>query len=178
MPDPKFKHYFKTVFINVLIAAIVLFLLVNYVVSPVKIKGRSMFPVLKDKERIIISKLGLNRENIKRFDIIVFTNPREKGKRFIKRVIGLPGETIKIKDGDIYINSIQIRQAFISEEMKNNFQAVNIGTMKIPEDFYFLIGDNREISRDSRTYGVIHQKNILGKAIFRYWPFSRFGKIQ
>jgi signal peptidase I len=160
------------------VAAIVLILLVNYVVSPVKIKGRSMYPVLKDKERILISKLNLNKEHIKRFDIIVFTNPREKGKRFIKRIIGLPGETITIKNGEVYINSRKIEQVFISQEMSDNFQAVNMKPREIPEDFYFLIGDNRQISRDSRTYGVVHRDNILGKAIFRYWPFSRFGKIQ
>jgi len=178
MPDHKFRHYFKTILINVLVAALVLFLLINYVVSPVKIKGRSMFPVLKDQERIIISKIGLNKNHLKRFDIIVFTNHQEKGKRFIKRVIGLPGETIKIINGEIYINDLKIEQTFISEEMNDDFQSVNMKPLNIPEDFYFMIGDNRQISIDSRTYGVIHRENILGKAIFRYWPFSRLGKIQ
>lgn len=178
MIDLKFKHYFKTIFFNILVAAIILFLLINYVISPVKIKGQSMFPVLKDEERILISKIGITEDRIKRFDIIVFTNYPEKGKRFIKRVIGLPGETIKIDSGEIYINNQKIRQTFISSEMIGNFQAVNMNPLKIPENFFFLIGDNRQISRDSRTYGVIHQKNILGKAIFRYWPLSRLGKIQ
>lgn len=178
MLDSKFKRYFKTICIHIMVAAIVVFLLVNYVASPVKIVGRSMFPVLNDQERIIISKIGLNDNHIKRFDIIVFSNPHEKGKRFIKRVMGLPGETIAIRDGEIYIDSLKIRQTFISEKMSDNFRSVNMKPLKIPQDSYFLIGDNRQISRDSRTFGVIPHANILGKAIFRYWPLSRFGTIR
>jgi signal peptidase I len=178
MKDHRFKKYFKYVALNVLIAATVSILLINYVASAYKIKGHSMRSVLKDQERVIISKLGIRNGNIKRFDIVVLNKPNEPGKSVVKRVIGLPGEIIEIKEGDVYINYKKLEQPFLSEKESHSFQGDNMKPLLIREDHYFVLGDNRAVSHDSRSFGTVPEKYIYGKTIFRYWPLTRFGTIK
>ena len=178
MSDHKFKRYFKYVALNILIAAVVSILLINYVAAAYKIKGHSMHSVLKDQERIIISKLGVKNGNIKRFDIVVLKKPNEPGKSIVKRVIGLPGEIIEIKKGDIYINYKKLEQLFLNGKKGLNDQGDNMKPLSIREGHYFVLGDNRAVSQDSRIFGPVPGKCIDGKIIFRYWPLSRFGKIE
>lgn len=178
MKDHKFKRYFKYVALNILIAAVVSILLINYVAAAYKIKGHSMHSVLKDQERVIISKLGVKNGNIKRFDIVVLNKPNEPGKSIVKRVIGLPGEIIEIKKGDIYINYKKLEQPFLNGKRGLNYQGDNMKPLLIQEGHYFVLGDNRAVSQDSRIFGPVPGKYIDGKTIFRYWPLSRFGKIE
>ncbi len=178
MKDHGFKKYFKYVALNVLIAAIVSIFLINYVASAYKIKGHSMSSVLKDQERVIISKLGIRNGNIKRFDIVVLNKPNEPGKSVVKRVIGLPGEIIEIREGDVYINYKKLEQPFLSERENHSYQGDNMNPLLIRENHYFVLGDNRAVSHDSRSFGTVPEKYIYGKTIFRYWPLTRFGKIE
>jgi signal peptidase I len=174
----KNTYFLKYVSINIIIAAIISILLVKYIVSPFKIDGHSMNSVLKDKDRIIISKIAVKTHKIQRFDIVILYKPDDPKKSIIKRVIGLPGETIEINEGDIYINKKKLFQPFIDEKKDVIYQSIYLRPQKIREDQYFVIGDNRKYSRDSRNFGQVPRNYIYGKAVLRYWPFSEFGKIE
>ncbi|MCK4760962.1 MAG: signal peptidase I [Candidatus Aminicenantes bacterium] len=176
MKKAKLIRYLKYIIVNILIAALISILMIRYVVSAYKIEGSSMNSVLKDRERILIYKLAVKNGNIERFDIVVLRKPGNPGSSIIKRVVGLPGEVIEIKKGDVYIDSKKLPQPFLKKE--NNFTGIHMNPLLIRRGHYFLIGDNRKFSRDSRYFGEVPGSDILGKATFRYWPLSRLGKIE
>lgn len=155
----------------------ILFLLVNFIATTVKIEGSSMQPILQDQERVIILKLALTKNHIDRFDIIIFSIPEPIHKQLIKRVIGLPNEQIEIRAGEIYINNRVLKQTVSPASTITRAGSISMKPIRIPENHYFVIGDNPSMSQDSREFGLIPKTNIIGKAILRYWPFSRFGKI-
>jgi signal peptidase I len=177
MKERKLKHYLKYIFINILIAAGVSIFLITYVASAYKIEGNSMEMALSDQERVIITKLGV-KNNIKRYDIVVLYKPDEPKKSIIKRVIGLPAEIIEIRAGDVYINGRRLPEPYLPKEKDIMFRSINMKPLLIQEDHYFVIGDNRTVSQDSRVFGPVSQKYINGKTLLRYWPFSRFGKVE
>jgi signal peptidase I len=178
MKDRKIKHYFKSIVINIIIAAVISILIINYVASAYRIRGHSMNNVLRDRERIIISKLSARFGHIDRFDIVVLNKPDEPSKSLIKRVIGLPHEIVEIKEGDVYIDNKKLIQPFLKESKGLVYRNENLKPMRIPEDYYFVMGDNRVVSRDSRSFGPVPKKFIYGITIFRYWPLSRLGKVE
>jgi signal peptidase I len=171
------RHFLKYVVIDVLLAALISFFLINYVVSAYKIEGESMRPLLNDQERILISKLAINRKNLHRFDIVVLFKPDEPDKSLVKRIIGLPEEIIEIRSGDVYINDKPLKQPLASDEAAALKSPDDMKPLLIPQGMFFVMGDNRRISLDSRSFGLVPQKYIFGKAFFRYWPFAAIGKI-
>lgn len=177
MKNPKFKQYLKYIILNILIAAVISILLITYVASAYKIEGNSMLTTLKDQDRIIISKLGV-RSNLKRFDIVVLYRPDNPEKSIIKRIIGLPEEIIEIRKGDVYINNQVLNEPFLDKNKNIMYRSVEMRPLLIQKDHYFVMGDNRPFSQDSRFFGQIPVKLIFGKPILRYWPFSRFGSIE
>ncbi|HEY0379640.1 MAG TPA: signal peptidase I [Pyrinomonadaceae bacterium] len=150
-------------------------LLVVFVVQPVKVEGTSMLPRLHDGERIFVNKLiyyGL--PELQRGDIVVFWYPEDPSKSYIKRVIGLPGETIEIREGRIYITS-QGREQLLEEpylDPQRNVSRANHAPVEVKQHYYFVMGDNRDASSDSRIWGLVPEKYIYGKALFRYWPLG------
>lgn len=145
---------------------------------PFTVSGASMYPTLHNGDRMILSKIG----DINRFDVVVLKAPDENVE-YIKRVIGMPGDTLEMKQGVLYINGKKIEQPFINTEALQK-QTVFIddftlqsltGETKIPEGKYFVMGDNRGVSRDSRMIGLIDRKAIEGKAVFTIWPMNQFG---
>lgn len=145
---------------------------------PFTVSGASMYPTLHNGDRMILSKIG----DINRFDVVVLKAPDENVE-YIKRVIGMPGDTLEMKQGILYINGKKIEQPFINTEALQK-QTVFIddftlqsltGETKIPEGKYFVMGDNRGVSRDSRMIGLIDRKAIEGKAVFTIWPMNQFG---
>ena len=145
---------------------------------PFTVSGASMYPTLHNGDRMILSKIG----DINRFDVVVLKAPDENVE-YIKRVIGMPGDTLELKQGVLYINGKKIEQPFINTEALQK-QTVFIddftlqsltGEIKIPEGKYFVMGDNRGVSRDSRMIGLIDRKAIEGKAVFTIWPMNQFG---
>lgn len=172
------KHFFKYVVIDILLAALISFFLINYVVSAYKIEGDSMIPLLRDQERILISKLAINQKNLRRFEIVVLFKPDEPDKSLVKRIVGLPEEIIEIRAGDVYINDKLLKQTFPGDNPQAMKSPSDMKALLIPQGMFFVMGDNRRISLDSRQFGLVPQKYIFGKAFFRYWPFTAIGKIK
>ena len=178
MTSDRLKHFFKYVVIDILLAALISFFLINYVVSAYKVEGDSMTPLLRDQERILISKLAINRENLHRFDIVVLFKPDEPDKSLVKRIIGLPEEIIEIRGGDVYINDKPLKQPLNDNNPEAMKSPEDMKALLIPHGMFFVMGDNRRISLDSRLFGLVPQKYIFGKAFFRYWPFAAIGRIE
>ncbi|HWT02371.1 MAG TPA: signal peptidase I [Pyrinomonadaceae bacterium] len=155
-------------------------LLVVFVVQPVKVEGTSMLPRLHDGERIFVNKLiyyGL--PELQRGDIVVFWYPEDPSKSYIKRIIGLPGEAVEIRDGRVYITS-QGREQLLEEpylDPQRNVSRANHTPVEVKQHYYFVMGDNRDASSDSRIWGLVPEKYIYGKALFRYWPLGSISFI-
>ena len=163
---------------SIIVAATIMFLLYVFVGRPFTVSGQSMYPTLHNGDHMIMSKLG----GINRFDVVILKAPDED-KEYIKRVIGMPGDTIEVKDGKLYINGQVVDQPFINKEILVN-KTVYIddftlqeltGESKVPEGKYFVMGDNRGVSKDSRMIGFIERSAIEGKAVFTIWPLNRIG---
>lgn len=160
----------ESVAIAVILAVIIRF----FLFQPFYIPSGSMEPTLKPGDRIIVNKLIYRYSQPKRGDIMVFKYPRDPQRDFIKRVVGLPGETIDIKDSIVYINNSVIPQPFLEPGLKFG----SFGPVDIPDNSYFMMGDNRNNSEDSRVWGTLPSENIVGKAMFIYWPLSRIGIVK
>lgn len=153
-----------------IVIILVVILIRTFIITPVSVDGDSMFPSLRDNEILLLKKYD---KKIERFDIIVFNYGDSK---LIKRVIGLPGETVEYKDNELYINGEKMKDVVYFTET-NDFSLEFLGVEKIPEDMYFVLGDNRTNSSDSRTIGLISIKDIEGTTSFRLFPFKKFGMI-
>ncbi len=162
---------------DIIFAAVTAVLIVVFVVQPVKVEGTSMLPRLHNDERIFVNKFKYNFDPIERGDIVVFWYPEDPSKSFIKRVIGLPGERIRMdQHGRLYIDDSPKEEQFLSPEY-TQFPTAIPETLVKPH-YYFVMGDNRDASNDSRRWGLVPEKYIYGKAMFRYWPLNRIGVLQ
>lgn len=172
-PRDKVRNFFKELVPYVIIIFVVA-LIRSFIVTPVRVNGESMYPTLKDGEILVLNKMD---RNFKRFDIIVATADKTK---IIKRIIGLPGENVEYKDCKLYING-SVVDDYVKECITEDFTLKDLyGYVMIPEGYYFVMGDNRKASSDSRDYriGLIKSDKIQGKAVFRLTPFKRFGKLK
>lgn len=145
-----------------------------FLYQPVKVEGTSMYPLLSDQERIFINKFVYRFEPIERGDVIVFWYPLDRSKSFIKRVVGLPGETIEIRLGHVYINGDELPDQYVPAGYLDGSNSV---PRHIPADSYFVMGDHRDSSNDSRVFGAVPRQYIYGKAVFAYWPVDHFGSL-
>jgi len=145
-----------------------------FLYQPVKVEGTSMFPLLSDQERIFINKFVYRFEPIERGDVVVFWYPLDRSKSFIKRVVGLPGETIEIRMGHVYINGQELADQYVPA---GYLDGTNSASRRIPSDSYFVMGDHRDSSNDSRVFGPVARPYIYGKAVFAYWPVDHFGSL-
>jgi signal peptidase I len=134
-----------------------------------------MEPALQNQERIIVSKITYKFKSIERGDVIIFRYPLKPNKYFIKRVIGLPGERISIKDGNVFINNKRLKEPYLKLSFKSK---ENSPSILIPQGNYYVLGDHRTWSNDSRNGWLVPKEYIIGKAVFRYWPFKRIGSIK
>ncbi|NNE97434.1 MAG: signal peptidase I [Pyrinomonadaceae bacterium] len=156
-------------------------LLIVFVVQPVVVDGSSMVPELHNGERLIVSKLvyydikGFSLGHIERGDIVVFWFPDDPDKSYVKRIIGLPGEMVEIEDGVVYIDGRRLEEPYLNEEFNKSLPD---GRSKVKPHYYFVMGDNRDNSSDSRYWGLVPEKYIYGKAFFRYWKPSNLGFIK
>jgi signal peptidase I len=145
-----------------------------FLYQPVKVEGTSMNPLLSDQERIFINKFVYHFEPIERGDVIVFWYPLDRSKSFIKRVVGLPGESIEIRDGHVYINGQELADQYVPA---GYLDGSTYAPHHVPADDYFVMGDHRDSSNDSRVFGPVPRQFIYGKAVFAYWPADHFGSL-
>ncbi|NLK00922.1 MAG: signal peptidase I [Clostridia bacterium] len=166
----------KEIVTTVLLAFVLALLIRTYVVEARLIPSGSMLPTIQQQDRVLVNKLIYSLNEPQRHDIIVFEAPVSTGKSrddFIKRVIGLPGETVEIKGGQVYIDGNPLAEDYIMEAPNYNF-----GPVKVPEDSIFVLGDNRNASYDSHLWDSwLHLDKIKGEAFVRYWPPGRIGRI-
>lgn len=159
---------------DIFFAALTAIVIVVFVVQPVKVEGTSMQPKLVDQERIFVNKFVYHFSRIERGDIIVFWYPRDPTKSFIKRVVGVPGERVEVRSGVVYINGRRLREPYLLPEYLDHS---SYPPDLVPPGHYFVLGDHRNSSNDSRNWGFVPEENIFGKAVFRYWPVSKLGLI-
>ncbi len=145
-----------------------------FLYQPVKVEGTSMNPLLSDQERIFINKFVYRFEPIERGDVVVFWYPLDRSKSFIKRVVGLPGETLEIRSGHVYVDGRALRDQFVPSGYLDDS---NFGPLRIVAGEYFVMGDHRDSSNDSRVFGPVPRSFIYGKAVFAYWPVNHFGSL-
>jgi len=160
--------------LDLLIAVCVSFFIILFVYQPVKVEGGSMEPGLEDQERIFINKLVYRWESISRGDIVVFHYPRDTRKSFIKRVIALPGDRVSISYGHVYVNGQQVDEPYVPEEY---LDTRSYPEKLVPANAYFVLGDHRSMSNDSRDFGPVLRSYIYGKAVFGYWPVEKMGVL-
>ncbi|MEZ5306245.1 MAG: signal peptidase I [Pyrinomonadaceae bacterium] len=164
---------------DVLIAVMAFALLMVFVAQPVWVDGVSMVPYLENGERLIVNKLiyydikSVSWGHIERGDVVVFWYPRQPDKSFVKRVIGLPGETVSVRNGKVLIDGEELYEPYLEES--ENQSMVNRQPVLVDDYHYFVMGDNRDQSLDSRAWGLVPSKYIFGKAFFRFWRPSGFG---
>jgi signal peptidase I len=158
---------------SVLLAVI----LIVFIYQPVKVEGTSMMPALTDQERIFINKFTyrFGTGNIERGDLVVFFPPLDHTKSYIKRVIGLPGDTVQIDNGTVYVNGERQAEPYVPDAYRDH-QPLQLET--VPPDNYFVLGDHRSSSNDSRAWGMVPRSNIYGKAVFVYWPLDKMGRLK
>ncbi len=149
--------------------------IIIFLYQPVKVEGTSMMPSLEDQERIFVNKFVYRIEPIQRGDIIVFRYPRDPSKSFIKRVIGLAGDRIQIDAGRVYVNGTAIDEVYVPRSYEDERSYPEI---IVPSDSYFVLGDHRSLSNDSRDFGPVGQTYIYGKAVFGYWPMDKMGRVR
>lgn len=153
-----------------IIVVLVAILIRTFIVTPVQVDGKSMYPTLDDNEILLLKKYDHSYE---RFDIVVFEYNNSK---LVKRIIGLPGEYVEYKDNELYINNEKVD--FELDAYTYDFELSELGYKQIPEDYYLVLGDNRTNSIDSRRIGLISKEKILGTTTFSIFPFNKFGKIE
>lgn len=149
--------------------------IILFLYQPVKVEGTSMAPGLEDQERIFINKFVYNWEPIQRGDIVVFRYPRDPSKSYIKRVIGVAGDRVRIENGRVYVNGQALGEAYVPA---GYLDASSYPETLVPAGSYFVLGDHRNMSNDSREFGSVEQKYIYGKAVFVYWPVEKIGALR
>src|SRR5258708_15265556 len=146
-----------------------------FLYQPVKVEGTSMMPSLDDQERIFINKFVYRLEPIQRGDIVVFRYPRDPAKSFIKRVMGIAGDHVRIEDGRVYLNGKLVSEDYVPRAYEDERSYSEI---VVPPDSYFVLGDHRSLSNDSRDFGPVDAGYIYGKAVFGYWPVEKVGRLK
>jgi signal peptidase I len=149
--------------------------IIIFVYQPVKVEGTSMMPSLEDQERIFVNKFVYRLEPIERGDVVVFRYPRDPSKSFIKRVIGLAGDRIRINNGQVWVNGKQLSEEYVPRAYED---LRSYAEMVVPAGSYFVLGDHRSLSNDSRDFGPVGESYIYGKAVFGYWPMDKMGRVR
>jgi signal peptidase I len=160
---------------DLLISAAVSILIILFLYQPVRVEGTSMLPRLEDHDRLFINKFVYHITSIERGDVVVFHYPRDPEKSYIKRVIALPGDRLRIDHGQVWLNGKQLSENYVPNIYRDTRSYTET---VIPDDCYFVMGDHRSISSDSREFGVVERDLIYGKAVFIYWPAKDMGEVK
>lgn len=166
----------------VLVAVLIFLALRHYVLQPFQVEGSSMEPQLHNQDQMVM----LRNKDIERYDVVVFPDPRGSGDSYVKRIIGEPGDEIYFSNDTLYLNNQPVEEPYL-EPLKSETEGKftedfslwdTLGLTEVPDDYYFVMGDNRPYSGDSRQFGLIQAEDIQGVTNFVYFPFERFGKIE
>src|SRR5207302_3106072 len=168
---PVLAVWLRDLIISLAISAFIII----FLYQPVKVEGTSMMPSLDDQERIFVNKFVYRLEPIQRGDIVVFRYPRDISKSYIKRVIGLAGDHIRIEDGQVYVNGKPLDEDYVPAAYADERFYSEI---VVPANSYFVLGDHRSMSNDSRDFGPVRENYIYGKAVFGYWPMDKLGRLR
>jgi len=164
------RVWVRDVVVSVVIAAVVII----FLYQPVKVEGTSMMPWLTDQERIFVNKFVYRFGEIRQGDIVVFWFPLDSSKSYIKRVIGLPGDVVEIDRGTVIVNGKPIQEDYVPPQYRDH---LIYKPVKVEPDSYYVLGDHRNASNDSRNWGTVERRLIYGKAVFVYWPPAKFGAL-
>ncbi|MGA6984462.1 MAG: signal peptidase I [Terriglobales bacterium] len=170
-PLPVVAVWARDLLVSLAISAFIII----FLYQPVKVEGTSMMPGLEDQERIFVNKFVYRWEPIERGDIIVFRYPRDTSKSYIKRVIGTAGDRIRIENGQVYVNGQAIDEEYVPSDYAD---ARSYGEIVVPRDSFFVLGDHRTMSNDSRDFGTVNERFVYGKAVFGYWPMDKLGRLR
>lgn len=159
------------------ICFVIVYLVTNFVSKPIRVEGSSMYPTLKDGEVGITNVFSVKFQGVNRFDVVIIYN-EERGEYWVKRIIGLPGDCVESKDDVLYVNEQPVDQFFLDEEyvadvQKEGLFTSDFGPVKLGEDEYWLMGDNRIRSEDSRIHGPFHARELIGKDVLILYPFDQ-----
>ncbi len=187
MPEDKASIWSTVVDIieTIVVAAAIFVVVYLFLLQPHQVKGASMKPNFHENEYILTDKISYRFAQPQRGEVIIFKSPTDPDVDFIKRIIALPGERVKISDGKIFIYNDEHKNGFELKEpyeilgpTSGGKEAPQNTEVTVPKDEYFVLGDNRLESFDSRSWGNLPKKNIIGKAWLRYWPLNKFGFIK
>ncbi len=168
---PRFRTWMRDLCISLIISGF----FIVFLYQPVKVEGTSMMPGLDDQERIFINKFVYRFETINRGDIVVFHYPLDPAKSYIKRVIGVAGDHVRIESGRVYVNGRRIYEPYVPGVYADQRSYPEV---VVPPHHYFLLGDHRTMSDDSRDFGPVDARYIYGKAVFGYWPIDKMGTVR
>ena len=169
--SPVISVWLRDLIISLAISAFIII----FLYQPVKVEGTSMMPSLDDQERIFVNKYVYRLESIQRGDVVVFRYPRDPSKSFIKRVIGLAGDRIRIEAGEVFVNGRALEEDYVPPAYADERSCPEI---VVPPHSYFVLGDHRTMSNDSRDFGPVNISYIYGKAVFGYWPMDKMGRVR
>jgi signal peptidase I len=170
-PLPVVAVWARDLLVSLAISAFIII----FLYQPVKVEGTSMMPGLEDQERIFVNKFVYRWEPISRGDIVVFRYPRDIAKSYIKRVIGVAGDRVRIENGQVYVNGQALDEDYVPSEYAD---ARSYPEVTVPTHSYFVLGDHRTMSNDSRDFGPVNERFIYGKAVFGYWPMEKLGRLR
>ena len=157
------------------VAVLFCFFLITFVAQAFRVQGTSMLPLLSDSERIIVNKFVYRFRPIERGDVVVFWYPKEPSVSFIKRVVGLPGDTVELRRGELVVNGQPVPEGYVLAAYRDD---ESHDLIVVPKGYYYVLGDHRSSSNDSRSWGEVPEKYIYGKAFLRFWPLSKIGIIR
>jgi signal peptidase I len=157
------------------VSAVASVLIITFLYQPVRVEGTSMLPRLVDHDRLFINKFVYHVSAIERGDVVVFRYPRDPAKSYIKRVIAVPGDRLRIDHGTVWVNDKPLTEPYVPEEYRDTR---SMAAIVVPEDHFFMMGDHRSISSDSREFGPVERSLIYGKAAFVYWPTKDAGVVR
>jgi signal peptidase I len=165
------RYWLRDLILSVLLA----FIVIVFLYQPVQVEGTSMMPRLENHERIFINKFMYRFRPIARGDVVVFRYPLDPSKSYIKRVIGLPGDVVGIHDGRVLVNGKVLSEPYVASIYLDD---QSYAAVKVEADHYFVLGDHRSSSNDSRVWGTVDRQYIYGKAVLVYWPLSQWGWVK
>jgi signal peptidase I len=165
----------SALFGDLLVAVFISVIIILFLYQPVRVEGTSMLPMLEDQDRLFINKFAYRFGDIQRQDVVVFLYPGDHTKSYIKRVIARPGDELRIDHGQVYVNGIALRETYVPQKYQDDRSE---SVLTVPAGEYFVMGDHRTISSDSRDFGPVPRSLIYGKAAFVYWPMDQAGVVR